>query len=238
MQQSKISILSTKSLNDGLIRELNTRDVLIDVLPFIKTESISSTELQKKIQQVIAMSATIIFTSTNAVEAVVAELKGQKPSWKVFCIGYATNQSVAKIFGEKSIEGVADNAKELAKAILDAHADEVIFFCGDQRRDELPGLLKQNRIEVKEIVVYKTIATPKKIEKKYDGILFFSPSAVKSFFQENKLDDQTIPFAIGNTTADEIKKFCKNKIVISDMPDGKTVLQKAVEFFQTNSLHH
>ena len=163
---------------------------------------------------------------------------GKNTQWKVFCIGYATNQSVAKIFGEKSIEGVADNAKELANAILDAHVDEVIFFCGDQRRDELPGLLKQNRIEVKEIVVYKTIATPKKIEKKYDGILFFSPSAVKSFFQENKLDDQTIPFAIGNTTADEIKKFSKNKIVISDMPDGKTVLQKAVEFFQTNSLHH
>ena len=117
-------------------------------------------------------------------------------------------------------------------------SSEVIFFCGDQRRDELPGLLKKNKIEVKEIVVYKTIATPKKIEKKYDGILFFSPSAVKSFFQENKLDDQTIPFAIGNTTADEIKKFSKNKIVISDMPDGKTVLQKAVEFFQTNSIHH
>ena len=84
MQQSKISILSTKSLDDGLIRELNARDVLIDVLPFIKTESISSTELQKKIQQVMAMSATIIFTSTNAVEAVVAELKGKNPHGKSF----------------------------------------------------------------------------------------------------------------------------------------------------------
>ena len=61
-------------MDDGLIRELNARDVLIDVLPFIKTESISSTELQKKIQQVMAMSATIIFTSTNAVEAVVADI--------------------------------------------------------------------------------------------------------------------------------------------------------------------
>ena len=78
MQKSKINILSTKSLDDGLIRELNARDILIDVLPFIKTESISSIELQKKIQQVMAMSATIVFTSTNAVEAVVAELNGQK----------------------------------------------------------------------------------------------------------------------------------------------------------------
>jgi uroporphyrinogen-III synthase len=186
----------------------------------------------------MAMSATIVFTSTKAVEAVVAEINGQKTPWKVFCIGYATSESVAKTFGEKSIEGAADNAKELAKAILDAHVDEVIFFCGDQRRDELPGLLKQNRIEVKEIVVYKTIATPKKIEKKYDGILFFSPSAVKSFFQENKLDNQTILFAIGNTTAEEVKKFSKSKIVVSDAPDKKTLLNKVFSYFQTNHIHH
>ena len=107
-------------------------------------------------------------------------------------------------------------------------SSEVIFFCGDQRRDELPGLLKKNKIEVKEIVVYKTIATPKKIEKKYDGILFFSPSAVKSFFQKNKLDKQVMLFAIGNTTADEIKKFSKNKIVVSDVPAGKLLLQKVI----------
>ena len=183
----------------------------------------------------------MIFTSINAVEAIVTGLDQQKSSpvgWKIFCIGYATKQSVVKNFGEKSIEGVADNAKELAMTIIDANIGEVVFFCGDQRRDELPGSLKKNKIKVTEIVVYKTIATSQKIEKKYDGILFFSPSAVKSFFQENKLDDQTILFAIGNTTADEVKKFSKNKIVISDTPDGKTVLQKAVEFFQTNPIHH
>jgi uroporphyrinogen-III synthase len=93
-------------------------------------------------------------------------------------------------------------------------------------------------VGVKEIVVYKTIATPKKIEKKYDGILFFSPSAVKSFFQENKLDDQTILFAIGNTTADEVKKFSNSKIVVSDAPDKKTLLNKVFSYFQTNHIHH
>jgi hypothetical protein len=48
------------------------------------------------------------------------------------------------------------------------------------------------------------------------------------------LDDQTILFAIGNTTADEAKNFrnCNH-----DTPDGKP-FTKAVEFFQTNSIHH
>ena len=126
----------------------------------------------------------------------------------------------------------------MAKAILDANVSEVIFFCGDQRRDELPGLLKKNKIEVKEIVVYKTTATPEKIEKRYDGILFFSPSAIKSFFQKNKLDEQVTLFVIGNTTADEIKKFSKNKIVVSDVPDKKTLLHKVISYFQMNPIHH
>jgi uroporphyrinogen-III synthase len=241
MAQNRVNILCTRDLDEALIQDALSKSIAIDVISFIRPEPALTSEALNEVQKASMRAGAVIFTSVNAVETIVTSLDQQKTNptgWKIFCIGYATKQSVVKNFGEKSIAGVADNAKELANAILDADVDEVIFFCGDQRRDELPGLLKKNKIEVKEIVVYKTIANSKKIEKKYDGILFFSPSAVKSFFQENKLDDQTILFAIGNTTADEVKKFSKNKIIISDTPEGKTVLQKAVEFFQTNSIHH
>jgi len=183
-------------------------------------------------------STTVVFTSANGVEVVVSELKEQKPRWKIFCIGYETRRSVEKYFGKESIGGIADNAKELAQVIVDANVSEVVFFCGDNRRDELPSLLKQNNINIKEIIVYKTIVTPQKIEKKYNGIFFFSPSAVKSFFQENQLDDNTVLFAIGSTTAGEIKKFSKNKLVISDLPEKKALLEKAINYFQTNPIHH
>ncbi len=241
MPQNRVTILCTRDLDETLIPDALSKGIAIDVISFIRTEPALTSEALAEIQKASKRSGAVIFTSVNAVETIVTGLDQQKTSpvgWKIFCIGYATKQSVVKNFGEKSIAGVADNAKGLARVILDANVNEVIFFCGDQRRDELPGLLKKNKIGVKEIVVYKTIATPKKIEKKYDGILFFSPSAVKSFFQENKLDEQTILFAIGNTTAEEVKKFSKNKIVISDTPEGKTVLQKAVEFFQTNPIYH
>ena len=240
MPQNRINILCTRNVDDALIQDALSKGVAIDVISFIRPEPALTREALNEIQKASMQPGAVIFTSANAVETVVTGLDQQKTNpvgWKIFCIGYATKQSIVKNFGEKLIAGVADNGRELAKAILDAHVSEVIFFCGDQRRDELPGSLIENKIGVKEIVVYKTIATAKKIEKKYDGILFFSPSAVKSFFQENKLDDQTILFAIGNTTADEVKKISKNKIIISDTPDGKTVLKTAVEFFQ-NSIHH
>ena len=115
---------------------------------------------------------------------------------------------IEKYFGSKLVAGTADSAKELADIIAkNSNSDKVVFFCGDHRRDELSAILREKNIEVNEIVVYKTRLVPHKIEKKYDGILFFSPSAVQSFFEKNKLDDQTILFAIGNTTANEIKKY-------------------------------
>jgi uroporphyrinogen-III synthase len=111
--------------------------------------------------------------------------------------------------------------------------EEVIFFCGNKRRDELPVLLNQHDIEVNEIQVYETKTLKYKIEKDYDGILFFSPSAVESFFSVNKLNKQTVLFAIGNTTANEMKKFTSNKIVIADEPAKKNLVEKMIEYFSS-----
>ena len=110
-------------------------------------------------------------------------------------------------------------------------SDEVIFFCGGQRRDELPSILNDAGIEVDEIAVYQTIEVPHIIKKDYHGILFFSPSAVRSFFKVNKANGKTILFAIGNTTAAEIKKFSNNKILVSDEPGKESLVQKAIEYF-------
>jgi uroporphyrinogen-III synthase len=80
-------------------------------------------------------------------------------------------------------------------------------------------------------VVYQTIEVPHKISKEYYGILFFSPSGVRSFFKVNKLESKTILFAIGNTTANEIKKISSNKIIISDEPGKENLVQTAIDFF-------
>ena len=79
--------------------------------------------------------------------------------------------------------------------------------------------------------MYQTINLPHTIEQQYHGILFFSPSAVQSFFQKNKLRDATILFAIGNTTANEIKKFTDKKIVTSELPEKENLVGKVIEYF-------
>jgi len=138
---------------------------------------------------------------------------------------------VEKYFGAEHIAGTADSAAALADLITeDRFIDNVIFFCGDQRRDELPRILEQNDIDVNEITVYQTMAIPHRVDKFYNAILFFSPSAVESFFSINKVPSQTILFAIGDTTAGTIKQFSNNKIITSDKPGKENLVQHMIEY--------
>jgi len=232
MQQNKISILSTRPLEESLIEEAKELNIEIDVLSFIETETIHTTEVQQEIENALLQSSAVVFTSMNAVEAVADELDGLQPDWKIYSIGTTTSRLVKKYFGEEAIAGIANSASELADLIVDEGEDsELIFFCGDQRRDELPGILRNNDIEVNEIVVYQTVIVPHKVDKKYHGILFFSPSAVESFFSNNKIAALTVLFAIGNTTANALKKYSDNKIIISDEPGKDNLFRKMIEYF-------
>lgn len=232
MQQNKISILSTRPIDESLSKEAKQLNIDIDVLSFIETKPIRSIETQQEIEKALLKSSAVIFTSMNAVEAVANELDGQQPDWRIYSIGNTTKQLVKKYFGEEVMAGTADSAAELAELIAEEEeSNEVFFFCGDQRRDELPYILKSNDIEVNEIVVYQTIPVKHKIEKTYHGILFFSPSAVESFFSNNKINDKPILFAIGNTTTTALKKYSNNKIIISDEPGKENLVRKLMEYF-------
>jgi uroporphyrinogen-III synthase len=232
MPQNKITILSTGILPAYLTKEAAASNIEIEIIPFINTEAIQTIEVQQEIEQALLLTSTVVFTSRNAVEAVAIELEGQDPQWTIYCIGYKTRDIAAEHFGEDKIYGVADDASTLADLIIEEGiTEEVIFFCGDQRRDELPDLLRSSNIDVTEIVVYQTVAVPKKITGNFQGMLFFSPSAVDAFFKLNKVEKQTVLFAIGNTTSNAIRKFSDNKIIISKIPDKERMIHEVVNYF-------
>lgn len=230
--QNRIQILCTRSLNEALLEEANEAGIDIEEQPFIITEPIQTIAVQQEIELAFLQTATVVFTSINAVEAVAFYQEELQPAWEIYCIGAATARLVEKYFGQEKIAGSANDATSLAQLIVeDRFTDEVIFFCGDQRRDELPGILSGHGIEVNEIIVYQTVAVPHKTDKIYRGIIFFSPSAAESFFRNNKLPGTTILFSIGNTTANEIKKYTTNKIIISDEPAKAALVKKVIEYF-------
>lgn len=227
-----INILSTRPIDPSLIETAGLKGIFIEVRSFIETIPVQSAGLVQEIENALCKSATVVFTSMNAVDAVAKHLNGRTPQWNIYSIGTTTDQLIKKYFGEGLITGTAYNAADLAALIVeDRFIDEVIFFCGNQRRNELPNMLRNNDIIVHETEVYKTIAVTHQINQAFNGILFFSPSAVESFFSNNSLNEQTILFAIGNTTADAIKQFTSNKIIISATPGKENLAEQMIEYF-------
>ena len=217
----------------ALLKAAKAKDVHIDIVSFIDTSPVQTTGIKDEIGKIIKQPTAVVFTSMNAVNTVAAYINGDKPDWDIFCIGNTTRQLAARYFGEQSIHTVGNNASELAdKMITSKQIKQVVFFCGDQRREELPGKLRQNGIMVQEVIVYHTINTPHKVDKAYDGILFFSPSAVQSFFYANAVTASTVLFAIGQTTADAIKSFTGNPIIESERPGKDELVKKMFEFFK------
>lgn len=229
---AKNKILSTGLLYPQLIREAESKNFTVDVLSFIETILKDDIDTANEIGTILMQNATVVFTSKNSVEAVAIHLHGYTPQWNIYCINNTTKTLVEEYFDSKLIAGTANNATMLAQLIIDdAPGNEIIFFCGDKRRDELPILLGRNKIEVTEIEVYHSKMIHHIINKSYDGILFFSPSAVESFFNHNKLNKGVILFAIGSTTANEIRKYTRNKIVVNDIPGKEHLFQKMIEYF-------
>lgn len=239
MQQNKIHILSTRPLQQKIIENAVAKNTSIDTISFIETSPIVDDALKKDITGFSAEELTVVFTSMNAVESVSRFLNKRKPHWKIFCLGSTTKNLIKENFGENSIAGSADSASALADVIVaEKKIGSVVFFCGDQRRDELPEKLSQHGIEVREMRVYRTIKSSHQITGDYDAIIFYSPSAVNSFFSINKINHRAILFAIGNTTACEIKKYAENKIIIAEKPSKEFLVEQAVNYFQTNPIHH
>ncbi|WP_257603665.1 uroporphyrinogen-III synthase [Riemerella anatipestifer] len=63
-------------------------------------------------------------------------------------------------------------------------------------------------------IVYETELLYPTLNKKYDALVFFSPSGVRSFVKNNSITDEMV-FCIGNTTALEVAKYTSQKPIIS-----------------------
>jgi uroporphyrinogen-III synthase len=236
MQKNKIHILSTGQVDKDLIEEGSKRNIIIDEIPFISIEPLINNTLKENIENLSLKNINVVFTSLNAVE-VVSKHISNKSSWKIFCIGNMTKNLVAELFGSENIIGHAESANQLAQKIIeDTSIKAVTFFCGYHRRDELPEKLKTNGVAVEEIIVYNTKETPHVIKKEYDGILFYSPSAVNSFFIKNNISEKIQLFAIGSTTADALKHFTPHPVIIAEMPGKENLIHLAIDHFSKSKI--
>jgi len=225
-------VLSTKKLEAALLHQAEANDIALSEVEFIATRPVLSKEKWNEISEVLESKLRYaVFTSANAVEAVKKYLHEyvsmESPEWQIFCISGKTRATIeqAKVdFG--TVIHTAEYGMELAEKIIDHGVKELVFFCGNLRREEPLQCMRSAGIVVREIIVYETELSPSLIEESFDAVLFFSPSAVQSFFSMNHIDNATTCFAIGETTADAIRQFTTNEVIVSPYPDQQTLMQQ------------
>lgn len=167
-------------------------------IPVLRTEFV---QLPDTVPSVDA----VVVTSARAVEAIkgwehVGDLK--KLPW--FAIGPATRFALGE-FGIAAEHEAPGSADFLAKIILDADVQRVLFLAGDPHRDELPAKLRQSGVTIEIQVVYRT--HPRSLglledAETPDWAVFFSPRGV-SIVAEQTTDNWHLvaKAALGPTTA-------------------------------------
>jgi uroporphyrinogen-III synthase len=220
----QISILSTKILsNEQRQAFINAKiDLLEDNFIAITNTSFELSNINQN----------LIFSSQNAIVSLM-----EQPDWEqlqsktVFCVGLKSKELLEK--NGFTVAVYMDYASELAEIItLIYNKESFTFFSGNLRKETLPQALKAAAVKFNEIETYQTKLTPFKISaaEKFDGILFFSPSAVESYLKDNKIKNE-ICFCIGETTASSLEKITRN-IIVADQPSVENLIEVVIEEFK------
>lgn len=228
---NSVSILSTKTLDPVLIEKAAVQGIQIDCQPFINIVPDLTENVKQQIDQIAQTAAYVALTSVNTV-TILSDYLGAKPlHWKVFCISGQTLEAVKSRLNGAEILDIAENG-ELLAAKIKKHTgiNELVFLGSTIRTPALANGLAGSGIILKEIFLYKTEQAPVKIDRDYNGVLFFSPSAVSSFFSENITDDKTTFFVIGTTTAKALSAYCSH-VITSDEPSQESVINKLIEYY-------
>lgn len=218
----QINIVSTKKLQPIQRQLLSDAGISVLEEDFIETK-IKNFELSK-------VNENLIFTSQNAVLSILQHSKCEELKGKnVFSVGMKTKELLTENgFDVVAYTGYASDLAEIISLIYSS--ESFTFFSGNLRRDILPNTLKENGITFNEIEVYETNITSKKMTSRQDGILFFSPSGVESYFKLNSIKDETC-FCIGETTAEALENKKVKNIIIAEKPSVESVITQVIEYY-------
>jgi len=185
-------------------------NVKIDFRSFIHVEGISAKEFRKEKINILDHTA-VIMTSRNAVDnffRLCTEMRVTVPeTMKYFCISESTAFYLQKYVQYRKRKIFYGNQKfiELLDVIKKNKAEKFLLLCSDIHKDEIPEVLDDQKIDYTKAVIYRTVCSDLSDleDVKYDMLVFFSPSGIKSLYQNfpNFSQGATRIAAFGPTTA-------------------------------------
>ena len=216
ISEKKFFVYSTKSLSISQAK-LFGKDIASESSDFIK---IRPNRIAPKV--IKGEIKNVIITSKNGVDAILSSFTKDELNFNnIFCVGRRTKKLIEQKIGP--VNHSEKNATKLAAYLSkEIKGQEATYFCSDQRLDILPDTLIKNGISVNEIIAYKTMHSPVSVNEKFKSILFYSPSAVKSYLQLNTTDK--VAFCIGESTEREARKYFE-QVIVAKVPTVESVIE-------------
>ena len=162
----------------------------IDFRPFIQVEGIPAKEFRQTRIQIMEHTA-VIFTSRTAIDhffRICQEMRLTVPdSMKYFCISEATAFYLQKyiVYRKRKIFYADGRFSDLVN-VMKKHKDEKFLVpLSDIHKQEIPKLLDGENYKYTKAVLYRTVSSDLSdlSDIKYDVLVFFSPSGIKSLYQ-------------------------------------------------------
>ena len=169
---------------------MNKQKVKIDFRSFIHVEGESSREVRNQKIDFLSFSA-VIFTSRNAVDhyfRLADEMRVTIPDdMKYFCLSEAVAFYLQKyvVYRKRKIYVGTRTFDDLIPLIKKHKSEKFLLPSSDQVKQSMIDLMDSLTVEWKRAVLFKTVISDlSDLENVfYDVLVFFSPSGIKSLFE-------------------------------------------------------
>lgn len=186
-------------------------NLVVDFHKFFRIEGLSSIDFRKENKVRLADHNAVIFTSKHGVDnffRLAIELRVEiSETMKYFCASESTAYYLQKYiqYRKRKIFFSGQDTSDLVDIIRKHKADSYLLPCNEDHNNELSDLLDAQKINYTKAIMYRTVSEDMKFLDidKYDMLVFFSPSGIKSLIHNfpNFKQEERIIGVFGNTTA-------------------------------------
>lgn len=165
----------------------------VEYKKFIKVEGIKAREFRQEKVNILDHTA-IIFTSRKAVDhffRIAEEMRVEIPdTMKYFCISESTAYYLQKYvqYRKRKIFHGKQHFNDLMELIKKHKKEKFLLPCSESHKNDIPARLEKDKIKYSKAVIYRTLPADLadiNIDD-FDMLVFFSPSGVKSLFENFK----------------------------------------------------
>lgn len=218
-------------------------NVEMDFYPFIRLEAIPAKDFRKQKIDITQFSA-VIFTSRNAIDHFFRTCEEIRISisqdTKYFCVTESVALYLQKfiLYRKRKVFYGADGINKSLFDVINKHREneKFLYVCSENQQDnEIINWLKSHKCEFVTPFMYRTISADVKEvlqQNKYDIICFFTPSGVKSLFDNvpGYQQNGTMIGAFGNNTSKAVEEAGLNLQIKAPMPQSPSMVSALERF--------